>query len=113
MSFKRIITTISILILVFILQNTVSSIRDLAQNEGTVQDLRMKLIEKKKENDFLTQRLSYVKSNEFVEFEAREKLGLVRENEYPVFLTPPDSIGYTAPVEEKANWVKWKEIFRL
>ena len=113
MSFKKIFTVIAIIILIIILRNTIISINDLVQNDGTVQDLRLDLTKKRKENEFLTQRLSYVKTDEFVEQEAREKLGLVRKNEYPVFVTPPSDIQQDSQEEEKENWRKWKEVFHL
>lgn len=113
MNYKLILTSITIIILVIILRNTILSIHNLIENEGTVQDLHDVLDAKKKENEFLTQRLSYVKSNEFVEHEARKKLGLVRENEYPVFVMPPNNNQEISELNQKPNWVKWKEVFKL
>lgn len=95
------------------LRNTLFSIKNLIQNEGTVQDLQQQLESKKRENTYLTQRLSYVESDNFVEHEARGKLGLVQENEYPVFVVPPSEENNKSPIKKKDNWKKWKEVFRL
>lgn len=113
MNIKISFAVICTLISLILLRNSISSFRNLSKNEDAVQDLRKELHEKRKENEFLTQRLSYVKSDEFVEREAREKLGLVQENEYPVFVVPPNNTEKASEMIRKPNWVKWKEVFRL
>lgn len=113
MNIKISLAVICAFVSIILLRNSISSISSLSQNEGAIQDLRKELTEKKKENEFLTQKLSHVKSHEFVEKEAREKLGLVQENEYPVFVVPPDNDQGPSEINYKPNWVKWKEVFRF
>ncbi len=113
MKSKKVAVIIFVLISIFVLRNSITSITSLLQNEGAVQDLQQELSEKKKEHIFLTQRLSQVKTDEFVEREAREKLGMVQENEHPVFVIPPSEKNNENKVDKKENWEKWKEIFRF
>ncbi|HRN96500.1 MAG TPA: septum formation initiator family protein [Candidatus Levybacteria bacterium] len=113
MNIKTIITAIVIIILLVLIRNIVVSIYTLIQNEGHVQDLQTQLQEENKQHAFLNQQLSEVKSDVFVEKEARSKLGLVQENEYPVFIAPPSPTpAFTQEISEP-NWKKWKEVFRL
>jgi cell division protein FtsB len=113
MNVKIIVTTLTIVILLILIRNISFSIYTLIQNEGIVKDLRSQLEEERKEFVFLNQRLSEVQSDNFIEKEAREKLGLVRENEYPVFLTPPSPLQNTLGQSKEENWKKWKNVFRL
>jgi cell division protein FtsB len=110
---KKGIVIISILILLLILRHVGLSITHLIETEGTVRSLRSQLGNEKKEHVFLKQRLSYVRSDEFVEKEAREKLGLVRDAEHPVFLTPPSMQQPEADATEVPNWQKWAKLFRI
>ena len=110
---KKGIVIISIVILLLILRHVGLSITHLIDTEGTVRTLRTQLTDEKKENSFLKQRLSYVKSNDFVEKEAREKLGLVRDSEQPVFLSPPSVAPHEKMIEDVPNWKKWAKLFRI
>lgn len=113
MNLKRILSITVIIILLVLIRNIGASIYGIIKNENTVQDLQSQLIEEKKEHVFLNQRLSEVQSTAFVEKEAREKLGLVRQNEYPVFLAPPSIADESTGTQTVANWKKWKMVFRL
>lgn len=110
---KKIATIVVIVALLLVLRHIGASIAHLIETEGTVRSLHQELQTEKKENIFLKQRLSYVKSVEFVEKEARERLGLVQENEYPVFVTPPSPTPSQKMSEETPNWKRWKKMFRL
>lgn len=113
MNLRTIITIVIIFILVILIRNTVVSIYSLIENEGTVQDLQNNLKKEKQRHAFLQQKLSEVKSDSFVEREARSKLGLVRENEYPVFVSPPLPTPDSQKSQQYPNWKKWKQVFRL
>jgi len=113
MKLKNVITIGVIIILLFFIKNIVTSIFEHYQNENVVRDLQNRLEKEKREQAFLDQRLSEVKSDEFVEREARQKLGLVRENEQPVFIIPPSPTPTPVEQAQENNIEKWRNLFRL
>jgi cell division protein FtsB len=113
MNIKTILTVLIIIILLFFVRSIGLSIYTQIDNEGTVNELKEQLAAKKREKVFLTQRLTEVETDTFVEKEAREKLGLTRENEYRVFTSPPNSLQNNEKIYSQPNWKKWGEVFRL
>ncbi len=110
---KKLIAAIFILVLLFVIRNLSLSLYDLIQTEDTVKDLRKELKEKERENKFLNQKLSYIQSAEFIEKEARNKLGLVKNNEHPVFVSSPTPLPEIQESKQEPNWKKWMKIFKL
>lgn len=68
-------------------------------------------------NEDFKKRLSYVQTDEFIEKEAREKLGLGKEGETVLIL--PENFAESLKKEEvemvlpedKANWERWRDLF--
>jgi cell division protein FtsB len=80
-----------------------------------LEDLEKRYEEAKTENEYLLAELNWVGSDEFIEEEARNKLGLGKEGE--VFLVLPEgivnrqqAIGNKAD-EGESNWRAWLELF--
>ena len=70
------------------------------------------LAQAEEENKKLTERLEYVKSEEFVEREARERLGLGKPGEVVVVLQEQNtSLKPQASNPNKPNWRKWWELY--
>lgn len=61
----------------------------------------------------LSEQLKYVQSDEFVEKEAREKLGLGKSGEVVVVLPilEQKSPSFAKATEGDANWVKWGRLY--
>lgn len=76
--------------------------------EERVEELRVK-------NEELKERLGYVKSSEFVEKEARDRLNMAKEDEIIVVL--PEELGLrdwkleTSSEEDLPNWQRWLRLF--
>jgi len=73
-----------------------------------------KVVELKRENKALKERLEYVKSDEFVEKEARDKLNMAKEDEIIVVL--PENLEVKPPRPEGQegdlpNWQQWLRLF--
>lgn len=110
---------LGILILAIIL--IISLIRSISKILGSNQkitDAQTKVEELQKENTDLTKELQTVKSTQFIEEEARDKLGLAKHGEIVVVLPDDNSLRALAPKipEEKAslpisNWQKWLNLF--
>ncbi len=109
---KKLLPIIAILVLLLIIKNNISGIVKTITDENTAENLEKKLSEEQKTNKFLKERLFYVKTNQFVEQEAREKLGLSKPGEFIVIAptsTPLDR--EKIEIDTKPNWRKWWELF--
>ena len=72
----------------------------------------------REENEELSQRVEIFKSEEFVESQLRDKLGLAKEGETIIVLPDEETIKKFAPSDEKEeeilpdpNWKKWFKLF--
>lgn len=111
---------LSIAILIFALCLIVSLSRDiinLIQKEEEIEGSQLEVEELEVKNEELKKQLEYVKSAEFLEKEAREKLGLAREGETVVIL--PENIeeiiganqSQISENQEMPNWKRWLNLF--
>ena len=108
---KTIIPLIIVFALLFIIKNIIGSIINLNQNSQILTNLRTEEVEAKKRNQFLRERVYYVQTNEFIEKEAREKLGMVKEGEH-IIIAP--TVVNNSEIKVKTdipNWEKWKNLF--
>lgn len=109
---KYILPLVLIVILGLIIKNITFSILKLNQNNAIITSLKSDLIHQRQQQQFLKERLYYVKTDEFVENEAREKLGMVKEGEHIVLAPPTDEKRVaTAFVANTPNWKKWWNLF--
>lgn len=108
---KKLIPIVIFIVLVFIMKNIIFSINGLIHNKDTVFRLEQQIKSKELENKFLNERLKFVKSDEFIEQEAREKLGLSREGEM-VVLFPLKKAEESSLTNEKEshNWKLWIDL---
>ncbi len=81
-------------------------------NKNTADNLKKKLAIESKKNQYLKERLYYVKTDKFVEEEAQDKLGLLRPGEYFVIApTPAPLHSESVVIDDRPNWKKWWELF--
>ena len=112
MKIKKILPFIIIFLLLLLIKNNIISIFNSLNNTNTTGNLTHQLEEKKRENKYLKERLSYVKSDQFVQEQAQEKLGLLKPGEYFVIAptaTPVSSD--TVSFDDRPNWKKWWDLF--
>jgi cell division protein FtsB len=109
---KKLISSLIILFSLYLIVSLSREIFDLIQKEKVIGKEELKLEELKVETQVLKEQLDYVQSEEFVEKEAREKLGMTRPGETVVIL-PEDfkemvdqSQGVIEP-KEVPNWKQW------
>ena len=109
---KKIVFFTTIVISIIIINGLVRSIYDLWNKQDVVERARVDLEKQRQENKELQAQLSYVKSDEFIEKEARDKLFMVKEGESKVLI--PDSLIEKEEPEEVIvvpNWKKWLDLF--
>lgn len=83
----------------------------ITEAQGRVENL-------KQENNELEKRIEEMATNEFIEKQLRDKLGLVKEGEIVVVLPEPEVLRKLAPQRETEpetlpdpNWKKWMKLF--
>lgn len=110
---RKIFFFATIIVSIIIINTLIRSTYNLWQKEDLVDSARQDLEEEKTLNSELKERLSYVKSDKFLEEEARNKLFLVREGEAEVLI--PDGLIATisaTPTPEPPNWRKWVDLIK-
>lgn len=74
--------------------------------------LEEKLALEKKKNLYLKEKLFYVKTDQFVQDQAKNKLGMLKNGEY--FVIAPTATPLNSPVQTlntEPNWRKWWKLF--
>ena len=101
---------------VYLIVSLVKDLYGLSQKGKEVEKSQAKLKQVLKEKNILEKQLDYVKTPEFVEKEARDKLGMSKPGETIVIL--PDNIEKVMGIkdtetekEKVPNWKKWLNIF--
>lgn len=113
---KKLISGLIIFISLYLIVSLSREILELIRKEEVIEKEQLKLEELKVENQILSEKLEYFQSEEFVEKEAREKLGLAKEGETIVILPEGfENIMESNQPEEKIaetpNWQQWLKLF--
>lgn len=109
---KKLLPFVVIIFLVFLIKNNITAIFRTLEDKNTAGTLKEKLAEEEKKNKFLKERLFYVKTDKFIEKEAREKLSMSRPGEY-IVIGPTSTPLNREKIETdtKPNWQKWLDLF--
>lgn len=108
---KKGITLLIVIMLAFSIRAITLSIVSVYDKSQILKDLKAQEDQKRREQAFLSQKLYFVKTDAFVEEEARQKLGLVRPGEQIVV---DQKIGLKQSKSEpiaRPNWQKWWKLF--
>jgi len=111
-NYKILIGTILVIGLAIFLVNTSKQLLQIQRSDSVVDKLDKELENKQNHNKFLQEQLKYVQTDEFVEKESREKLGLVKKGE--VVVQEKLESGINVEIEQnlsKPNWLQWLELF--
>ena len=109
---KKLLPILIILILLLTIKNNLFAIFKTVEDKNTAETLRQKLSTEEKRNQFLKEQLYYVETDQFVEEEAREKLGMSRPGEYIVIAPTPAPLNREQiEVNTNPNWRRWLELF--
>jgi cell division protein FtsB len=115
MNGKKIVFFIIILASFLVINNLVRSIYTLWQKQYLVDNMRLEVEQKKKENQELQKKLDFTKRPQFVEEEARNKLFMGKPGEGIIVLSQKDLEGTMSakpkPVDTRPNWKKWWDMF--
>ncbi len=115
----KLITNILIIVVIILLSLSLlgSITRILGANQKLTQ-ANNKILAAQKEQEDLKKKVAEAKSQEFIERQARDKLGLVKEGDIVVVLPDAQTLKLLAPTHEKEenflpdpNWKKWVKLF--
>lgn len=115
----KLISTISVLLFTILLSiSLLKSINNITSGTQKVKDAEIKVKDLEKQNAELEIKVETVQTQDFIEKQARDKLGLAKPGETVVVLPDPEILRKLAPersTEETAlpdpNWKKWMKIF--
>ena len=108
---KKILFFIIVIIFLFIISDLTRSIYDIWQKKDFVTDAQRELEHQKQENQRLKSQLSYSKTEEFIEKEARNKLFMVKKGEQRVLLSKELEQKVQDEKEKLPNWREWWDLF--
>lgn len=104
-----IVVAFCILISILLVRN----IFKLLSVEDRIEGIKNKIVVEEKEREDLTRRNNEINTPGFIEEEARDKLGFVKEGEVVVVLPPDDYLRNLVPklnednAVDQPNWIKW------
>jgi cell division protein DivIC len=112
---KRIIFILVVISCVFIINNLVHSIYSLWQKQDVLVQAKQDLEKERRQNSSLKTELHAVKSPQFVEEQARDKLLLVKPGE-DLVVVPTELIAGAQPkivkqAPVRPNWQQWMDYF--
>lgn len=114
--FKKIVLALGILILLIIAYNLVGQIFQTLKSGDRLTQASEKLHQLELKNTRLKKRLSEVNSPDFIEEEARNKLGLSKEGE-TLIIIPDEKLNQILEASREAkmikfpNWLGWWKVF--
>lgn len=107
---KKFLFIIIVLILLVIINNLVRSMYDAWQKKDFITQAQKELSFQKQENQRLKSALSYSKTSEFIEKQARDKLFMVKKGEQKI-LIPQEEKETEVKKENLPNWQQWWNLF--
>jgi len=109
---KKLLPFIVIILLVIWIKNNISLIINYKNQGSALSGLEKNLASEQKKNQYLNEKLYYVKTDKFVENQAQNKLGMLKEGEF--FVIAPTAAPQNTPtqtINTEPNWKKWWELF--
>ncbi len=109
---KSLLPVLIIILLLIVIKNGISGTLNSINNKNSKESLENTLNQEQTKNQYLKEKLFHVKTNKFVEEEARDKLGMLKNGEFFVIAptsTPLDQRRIV--VDDRPNWEKWWELF--
>ncbi len=111
---RNLLLILAFVVTIALATNSARRIMTFRTTSASVVQVKAQLEQLKKENEDLKKELEYKKSDQFVEEEIRNKLGMTKPGE-SVVMVPKDQTGNQLPEtrdqNKEPNWQKWWNIF--
>ena len=108
---KNIIFIKIIAILLLIINDLVRSMFDIWHKKDYITQAQKELSFQKQENQRLKSALSYSKTQEFMEKQARDKLFMVKNGEQEVLIQQNEGSQSLSEQDNDPNWRRWWKLF--
>lgn len=96
----------------FVLKSVITSTVTIYKNGNIISQLEAQLAAKRQDNASLTQQLYEVKTNRYIEEQARDSLGLLKDGEFAVLAAQDQKIQNTKLTSSPTpNYKKWLKLF--
>lgn len=109
----------ALIIFVILTSSFVKSLNRIKMGDTVIQKTKVKIEKAEEENKKLSEQLEITQSEEFLENQLRNKLGLAKEGEIILVLPEADIVRKLSPIipeeeeiKPKPNWQKWLELFK-
>ena len=115
---RSVSSVVSVILLIILSSSLFRSIKTIKEGDLVIEKTRIKVQKAEEENKKLATQLETIKSDEYIEKQFRDKLGLAKEGE--ILLVLPDNetlakLAPTLPNEEEISlkpiWKKWMDLF--
>lgn len=108
----------AIVLFLVLLTSLINSLKRIKEGQNIVNKNKIKLEKIKEENKLLENQVEIVQSDEYLERQFRDKLGLAKEGEIVLVLPEAEIVKKLSPqipeeneAKPKPNWQKWLELF--
>jgi cell division protein FtsB len=110
---KKVFFVITVIVLLLIINNLLHSIFELWHKQDLLTQAENQLASEQVLNQKLKAELSYTKTSQFIEEEARNKLFMVKPGEQSILISEDLLKPYlsTKPSPKIPNWQKWWNLF--
>lgn len=109
----------SIVVFVILISSLVKNVNRIRVGDTVIEKTKLKIEKAEAENKKLAEQLKITQSEEFLEKQLRDKLGLAKEGEIILVLPEADIVRKLSPqiqeeidAKPKPNWQKWVEMFK-
>ena len=116
--FDKISSYFIILLCIILAFSLVKNISKVKSVERIIENKEMEVNSVREEQEELEKRVEYTQSQEYIEKQLRDNLGLAREGEIVVVMPPPEVLRKFAPKYEEdvdilpdPNWKQWLNLF--
>jgi cell division protein FtsB len=108
----------SVAVFAILASSMVKSVKRIKMGDDLIAKTKQKVQKQDEENKKLAEQVNIFQSQDFLEKQLRNKLGLAKEGEIILVLPEPDIVKKLAPqipeeeeIKPKPNWQKWVEMF--
>ena len=108
---KKVLSILTLILCVVIINNLVTSIYSLWKKQDLFVQARITLGKEKKENEILKKQLSEVKKTEYIETQARNKLFMAKPNESEILIPQEQKAANAKKRIKIQTWQKWVTLF--